>query len=249
MTVPADLPTSATIVWSDTFSGGTSTNWVSGLAGQPTGGWPPGGPTQGGCLVDPAEMEITPSGLHVVNKLDAFTDSSGQAWQGHCGFANTYSKWSFGWGYLEIKARMPKGQGLWPCLWLLPSASGLPWPPELDILEMAGQSPNQVNQTLHYLHGGVNQQSSSVYTASEDLTLDYHRYGIRIDNNRFQWFIDDVLTKEIDYSTTPWDTITNPWYVNISTGTGATGTSVGPSNSTTPFVSSVDVEYVQLWQW
>ncbi len=41
-----------------------------------------------------------------------------------------------GCGYVEIRARLPKGQGMWPALWM-DEASGNP-AAEFDIMEMLG---------------------------------------------------------------------------------------------------------------
>jgi beta-glucanase (GH16 family) len=61
-------------------------------------------------------------------------------------FAPTY-------GRFEFRAKLPKGRGLWPAIWLLPAkdeyggwaASG-----EIDVMEARGQEPGKVLGTLHY---------------------------------------------------------------------------------------------------
>ena len=59
--------------------------------------------------------------------------------------------WTF--GRMEMRARMPIGQGLWPAFWMLPSdsiygtwaASG-----EIDIVEYIGSQPDRILGTIHY---------------------------------------------------------------------------------------------------
>ena len=54
--------------------------------------------------------------------------------------------WSFTYGSIEIRARFPHGPGLWPALWLIPD--DLSWPPEIDIVEVFGESATMAH-TFH----------------------------------------------------------------------------------------------------
>lgn len=47
------------------------------------------------------------------------------------------------YGYFEMRARLPKGKGLWPAFWLLPRREA--WPPEIDVLEASGLRPGEVH--------------------------------------------------------------------------------------------------------
>ena len=81
---------------------------------------------------------------------------------------NTLGKFSFTYGRVDISAKLPTGQGLWPALWLLPEPPQVPnplptstmgqvgvygpWPlsGEIDMMELLGSAPNQVLGTLVY---------------------------------------------------------------------------------------------------
>lgn len=73
------------------------------------------------------------------------------------GAIQTYTKWAQGYGYFEVRAKMPGGKGTWPAFWLLPdrgpavtnldqrvavgsSVKGVPITPgnEIDIFEIMG---------------------------------------------------------------------------------------------------------------
>lgn len=55
--------------------------------------------------------------------------------------------WTY--GYFEIRARMPCGQGTWPAIWLVGSGGRWPEDGELDIMEHVGSNPTRVSSALH----------------------------------------------------------------------------------------------------
>jgi hypothetical protein len=52
----------------------------------------------------------------------------------------TDQAWSQNYGYFEIRAQIPVGEGRWPSFWLAPAGTG--WPPEIDIFEAYGKALN-----------------------------------------------------------------------------------------------------------
>ena len=58
------------------------------------------------------------------------------------GYIDTYHEFSQQYGYFEMRAQLPAGQGLWPTFYLLPEDNS--WPPEIDIMEMLGNNPTQL---------------------------------------------------------------------------------------------------------
>ena len=59
------------------------------------------------------------------------------------------------WKYcrIEARAKMPKGQGYWPAIWMMPTDSvygGWAASGEIDIMEYLGQKTDEVHGTLHY---------------------------------------------------------------------------------------------------
>ena len=64
---------------------------------------------------------------------------------------SAFGSWRY--GRVEVRAQLPRGDFLWPAIWMLPTdnaygtwaASG-----EIDIMEARGQRPSLVEGTLHY---------------------------------------------------------------------------------------------------
>ena len=65
----------------------------------------------------------------------------------------TQGKREFQYGRIDIRAKLPKGQGIWPALWMLgANFSQVGWPAcgETDIMELIGHQPNKVHATAHW---------------------------------------------------------------------------------------------------
>lgn len=50
-------------------------------------------------------------------------------------------------GRFEVRAKLPRGQGIWPAHWMLPYGK---WPPEIDIMEMISSVPNRITMSVHW---------------------------------------------------------------------------------------------------
>lgn len=105
--------------------------------------------------------------------------------------------WTY--GRIEIRAKVPGGQGVWPAIWMMPTdsvygdwaASG-----EIDIFEAVNLGVNgeqHVHGTLHY--GGqwpANVYSGTDYLPPTDPRDDFHTYAIEWAAGEIRWFVDDV---------------------------------------------------------
>jgi beta-glucanase (GH16 family) len=71
----------------------------------------------------------------------------------------TVNSFNFKYGRVEVKAKLPKGDWLWPAIWMLPTYSEYgPWPSsgEIDIMESRGNGPD-------YEAGGSNKFASTLH--------------------------------------------------------------------------------------
>ena len=70
------------------------------------------------------------------------------------GMIQTQNLFAFQYGRIDIRAKLPGTQGIWPGFWMLPPNEAIP-AFEIDIMELLGQDPHTVYMTNHW---GSNQQ-------------------------------------------------------------------------------------------
>ena len=69
------------------------------------------------------------------------------------GLINSYYTFSQTYGYFEMRAQLPKGQGLLSAFWLVPADGS--WPPEVDILEVLGRDTTTMYYGMHSMATGT----------------------------------------------------------------------------------------------
>lgn len=119
----------------------------------------------GGALVIEARKE----------KLPAMSDWGGQEYSS----GKLISRQLFGYGFYEIRAKLPCARGTWPAIWLLPDSGNWPDEGEIDIMEMVGWQPNFVHATLHsalfnHVRGTQRGAEKPVSTSCTE----FHRYQL-----------------------------------------------------------------------
>jgi len=133
------------------------------------------------------------------------------------GLLTTEKSFSQTYGYFEMRAQLPTGQGLWPAFWLVPADGS--WPPELDVVETSGG-----NRIYHTTHTGETGSVTTLSFASDLASLGggYHNYGVLWTAQKIEYYIDGVAVAS---TATPSD-MNKPMYmlVNLAIGGDFTGT-------------------------
>lgn len=91
-------------------------------------------------------------------------------------------------GKFEIRARLPKGTGTWPAIWMLPSDDsygGWPHSGEIDIMEAIGSEP-----TTHY---STVWNTVSESTHGNGSTLELQEMGEQFHTYTLEWYSDSLL--------------------------------------------------------
>jgi beta-glucanase (GH16 family) len=156
------------------------------------------------------------------------------------GMITSHDSFSQRYGYFELRARLPRGKGLWPAFWLLPKPTGT-WPPELDVMEQIGSEPNTVLMAQHYRDAaGVNRKHARTWTGP-DFTAGFHTFALSWGPRAIVWYVDGVerfrSEREIP---------TEEMYVLVNLAVG--GESAGEPDATTSFPSRMEVDYLRVWK-
>ncbi|MGY2735425.1 family 16 glycosylhydrolase [Sphingomonas sp. UYP23] len=101
------------------------------------------------------------------------------------GLLSSKTGFSQQYGYFEIRAALPKGQGFLPEFWLMPATGG--WPPEIDVMESLGRDPGMVYMTMHDI-GGVRKGSAAYFDHTERM----HTYGLNWTKEKLTWYVDEM---------------------------------------------------------
>jgi beta-glucanase (GH16 family) len=163
----------------------------------------------------------------------------------------TKGKFDFQYGRVDIRALLPKGQGIWPALWMLGSnITSVGWPAcgELDIMEMIGGDgrDNRVHGTLHWYADGHASAGGS-YQLHEGIFADeYHVFSIIWDENSVSWFVNDNKFHEIDITPSHMTEFHNKYFFIFNVAVG--GNWPGSPDETTVFPQHMKVDYIRVFQ-
>ena len=111
------------------------------------------------------------------------------------GRLNTAGKHSWKYGKFEIKAKLPKGRGSWPAIWMLGSnISTIGWPDcgEIDIMEHVGYDEGNIHGSIHtadYNHMKGTQKSGGIEI--ETATDSFHIYALEWDSTYLRFLVDN----------------------------------------------------------
>lgn len=165
----------------------------------------------------------------------------------------TIGKGDWMYGRIEIRAKVPEGQGIWPAIWMMPTDQlfgGWPKSGEIDIMELVGHEPETVHGTVHYgPDWPENQHTGASYTLNDGtFSDDFHTYSIEWVENEIRWFVDSnhfftVTPSNLQPYSYPFNARFH-LILNVAVG----GNWPGNPDATTEFPQSMIVDYVRVYQ-
>ncbi len=164
----------------------------------------------------------------------------------------TKNKTQWTYGKFDIRAKLPKGTGMWPAIWMLSANDPLHWPDdgELDIMEEVGFNQNIIYGTAHNkLYNGANGQQKGGNKLIPDADNAFHVYSIEWTSNQVVWSIDSVqyfTYADPGLGTGAWPYLQDFFMIlNIAVG-GNWGGQKGVDDSIFP--QQMVVDYVRVYQ-
>ncbi|MBN9391439.1 MAG: glycoside hydrolase family 16 protein [Chloroflexi bacterium] len=150
-------------------------------------------------------------------------------------------KFVFQYGYVEFRAKVLSGAGLWPTLWLLPATMNSL--PEIDIMEVIGNDPSTLHMHYHYKNSAGVEMDDGVSWQGPNFSADWHTYAVDWEPNAIVWYVDGVERRRFtDTANIPKE----PMYLLANLAVG--GDWPGAPNAQTQFPSNFEIDYVRVWQ-
>ena len=167
----------------------------------------------------------------IANYYNAFNYSSGIITSAHS-LSQLY-------GYFEIRAEVPAGNGLFPAFWLLPADGSHA---EIDIMEILGKDPTKLYTTAHSFTTGQDVESAAI-TTIPNAASGFHTYGVDWEPNFITWYFDG---HEVFQVATPAD-LNKPMYMIANLAIGNVGSFPGPPDGSTSFPASLQIDYIRAF--
>lgn len=222
-----------TLVFEDNFDGTTvdlkkwRPNWLAGVDNAITN---PVNTLEQSCYI-PSNVKVANGELNISSAFNADSNCKirgGAVAKYSSGIVESNRKFDFTYGYVEFKAWMPAGEGVWPALWT--DGSGLNWPTtgEIDVVECYGTDAS-CSAHYHYTGGGPGKTIPVAGSISG-----WHTYAVNWQAGRIDWYYDGDLVH-----TQTQGVISVPHFLIINLGVKGT-------NPTVP--ATLRVDYVRVWK-
>lgn len=165
----------------------------------------------------------------------------------------TKNKADFKYGRIEISAKLPKGRGTWPAVWMLgKNIDEVKWPTcgEIDIMEHVGYNRDSIFGTIHtqsYNHMKGTQKGKGIFISNP--YDQFHVYSIEWTPEKIDFMMDEVVYNHItnEHLTTKEWPFDQPFFliINLAIG-GGWGGKMGIDE--TIFPAKMEVDYVRVFQ-
>ena len=164
----------------------------------------------------------------------------------------TQGKESFQYGRIDIRAKVPYGQGVWPALWMLGDnfgSAGWPTCGEIDIMELIGgegYNDRTVYGTAHWSNNG----SHAEYGGNRSLPLgekfndEFHVFSIVWNSSSIKWYLDNSLYHTMN--TASLTAFQNKFFFILNIA--VEGNWPGPVVPSTQFPQYMLVDYIRVFQ-
>lgn len=238
-------------LWTDDFDTLDAQFWTIGLRDNISGDLVPG--AHGDHLLNkqydgyyiPENVYIEDGQLVLRNQKEAYKGISPEGdFNYTSGWVMSMHKVFFNEGYIEIRAKFPSGEKVWPAFWLIPE--DLTWCPEWDLFEYFGYRSDVGSDQMgmHLCSSAYpDVQWSDYYISDYDKTYDceeWHTYGFLWTSTHATWYIDGKEVRNLLAEGIP-DWPSKPMYIVLNNGTRTES-----PEGTTQWPNYFTIDYLKL---
>jgi beta-glucanase (GH16 family) len=249
-TAPVTPPATDTVkklVWSDEFDKGNkpdTTKWAYNI-GTGTNGW--GNNEAQYYTSDSTNARIENGSLIIEARKES---KGGKNYTSARLLTQGKASWTY--GRIEVRAKLPKGVGTWPAIWMLgDNINTVNWPAcgEIDIMEHVGKEQNVINWSTHSKLNNWTLGTQRTNKATIDsVSTAFHIYKIEWSKDYIQFFVDDKLyyTSPNEGKGTDYYPFTAPQFLLLNFAIG--GNFGGNTIDDSIFPCRMEVDYVRIYQ-
>lgn len=157
------------------------------------------------------------------------------------GAMTTFGKFRMKYGYVEMRAKLPRGKGLWPAFWLLHDTNN-GRRPEIDVMEMLGDNTRLVYQTYHYYDNGSLRSTPSYRAPGPDYASGFHTFGMLWEPGSISWYVDGNRVNRYQSG----NVSNEDMYLLVNLALG--GSWAGNPDGSTPFPADFEIDYIRAYQ-
>ncbi len=164
---------------------------------------------------------------------------------------NTRGKFEFKYGRVEVRAKLPSGNGVWPAIWMLGAnfeEIEYPYAGEIDIMEHVGKKANEVHATVHFPWdnaAGIKSNGGSIII--DNPSEEFHVYSVNWTSEKIEFLIDNSLyhSFDIDQAGNEQNPFRKPFYLILNLALG--GNWAGPADPNI-FPQKFVIDYVRVYK-
>ncbi|MDO9554619.1 glycoside hydrolase family 16 protein [Rhodonellum sp.] len=170
------------------------------------------------------------------------------------GNITTLNNFSFTFGRIDVRAKLPKGQGIWSIVSLLGDdivTERWPTPGHISLMEMRGGQVEERNNTVvgKLIWGTPNKvEAISDYVSLKNGIFNekFHVFSVIWEPSKIQWLVNDQVYFEKNIDAKMSETFKKPFHLNLKLAVG--GTFPGNPDNSTIFPQEMVVDYVRVFQ-
>ncbi len=211
---------------------------------------------RGGCTIAsngelewyvPGQVRVHGGALRLVAQRGPVRGSDGRVYPYRSGMissgpgpGSSAPRFAFRYGRAQIRARVPRGRGLWSAFWLLPANRRSK--PEIDVMEIRGGHPDTVEFHVHWRgSGGATRQRGRSWRQA-GLRRGWHTFAIDWRPGRLTWLVDGRVRWMVRGRAVP----RTRMYLVADLAVG--GEWAGSPDDSTRFPSALVIDSVRVWR-